>query len=113
MTQAQEDYSKDGYKDGIGFGLYANTKIRIASVTNSSSFHQSYTWLHVSALIASQHRPSIIVDTGKNYILHRTCTNTKANFRKTSSYFTITGILKWTDLGTSQWPDLCVNVKMA
>jgi hypothetical protein len=104
-TQTQEDYSKDGYKDGTGFGLQASTNTHITSFTRSTSFYQVYSRLHVSDLIASQHQAFYNRWYRKNYILHRTCSNTKANFRKTPWSFTIPGILKWTDL--------CVNVKMA
>jgi hypothetical protein len=90
-TQTQEDYSKDDYKDGIGFGLQASTKIRITSVTHGTSFCQLYSWLHVSALIA-RHQAFYNRWYMRNYILQRTCNNTKSNFRKTPSCFTIIDI---------------------
>jgi hypothetical protein len=38
-TKTQEDYSKDGYRDGTGF-LQASKNIRITSVTQNTSFYQ-------------------------------------------------------------------------
>ena len=35
-TQEKEDYSKDGYTDGIGFGLQASTNTRITLVRNTA-----------------------------------------------------------------------------
>jgi len=34
-TQKNEDYSKDGYTDGIGFGLQTSTNTRVNLVTHT------------------------------------------------------------------------------